>query len=128
MPPFAVRVTLPPAQNVVGPEAVMLAVGAGLTPTFVGADVAVQPLASVTVTLNEPLFVTLIDCVFAPLDQEYVVMPAGAVSVTLPPAQNVVGPDGVMVVSGGALTVTRVGADVAEQLFASVMVTEYEPV
>lgn len=128
MPPFAVRVTLPLSQNVVGPEAVMLAVGAGLTPTFVAADVAVQPLASVTVTLNEPLFVTLIDCVLAPFDQAYVVMPAGAVSVTLPPAQNVVGPEGVMVVSGGALTVTRVGADVAEQLFGSVMVTEYEPV
>ena len=54
-------------------------------------------------------------------------MPAGALSVTLPPAQKVVGPDGVMVASGGAFAFTTVGAEVAEQLFASVMVTEYEP-
>lgn len=69
MPALAVRVTFPPAQNVVGPEAVMLAVGAGLTATFVGADVAVQPFVSVTVTLNEPLALTVIDCVLPPFDQ-----------------------------------------------------------
>ena len=47
-----VRVTLPPAQNVVGPPAVMVGVaGNGLTVTTVGADVAVQPLPSVTCTV-----------------------------------------------------------------------------
>ena len=69
MPAFAVRVTVPPAQNVVGPEAVMLAVGAGFTPTLTGAEVAEQPLLSVTVTLNDPLLLTVIDGEVAPLDQ-----------------------------------------------------------
>src|SRR5687768_16912061 len=54
-------------------------------------------------------------------------MPAGALRVTLPPAQKVVEPEGVMVASGGAFTVTTVGAEVAEQRFASTMVTEYAP-
>jgi hypothetical protein len=46
------RVTLPPAQKVVGPDAVITGVaGRGLTVTTVGADVAVQPLASVTWTV-----------------------------------------------------------------------------
>ena len=69
MPAFAVRITLPPSQNVVAPEAVIEAVGAGLTATFVGVEVAEQPLASVTVTENEPLLVTVIDGVVAPFDQ-----------------------------------------------------------
>jgi hypothetical protein len=47
----AVRVTLPPAQNVVGPPGVMLAVGLALTVTVVGEEVALQPFALVTVTL-----------------------------------------------------------------------------
>ena len=44
-------VTLPPAQNVVGPLAVIVAVGSALTVTVIGEDVAMQPLALVTVTL-----------------------------------------------------------------------------
>ena len=47
----AVSVTLPPAQNVVGPLAVMLAVGLAFAVTTVGDDVAAQPLALLTVTL-----------------------------------------------------------------------------
>jgi hypothetical protein len=50
-PADAVRVTLPPAQNVVGPPAVIVAVGLALTVTAVGEDVALQPAAFVTVTL-----------------------------------------------------------------------------
>ncbi len=69
MPALALRVTLPPAQNVVAPDAVMLAVGAGFTPTLTGADVAEQPFASVTVTVNVPLALTVIDGVVAPFDQ-----------------------------------------------------------
>jgi hypothetical protein len=38
-------------QNVVGPPGVMVAVGLALTVTVVAADVALQPLALVTVTL-----------------------------------------------------------------------------
>jgi hypothetical protein len=47
----AVSVTLPPAQKVVGPPAVMLAVGFAFAMTTVGADVVLQPLALVTVTV-----------------------------------------------------------------------------
>ena len=64
----------------------------------------------------------MIACVVAPVDQRYDEA-ALAVSVTLPPWQNVVGPEGVMVADGSGLTVTVVGADVALQLFASVTVT-----
>ena len=47
-----VKVTLPPAQNVVGPPGVMVGVaGNGVTVTTVGAETAVQPLASVTWTV-----------------------------------------------------------------------------
>jgi hypothetical protein len=47
----AVSVTEPPAQNVVGPPAVIVAVGFAFTVTTAGDDVALQPLAFVTVTL-----------------------------------------------------------------------------
>src|SRR5207248_730140 len=90
-------------------------------------DVALHVLASVTVTVYEPVAVTRIDCVVAPVDHMYV-KPTGAVSVTLPPAQNVVAPLGVIVgVAGFALTVTTVASDVALQVLPSVTVTVYEP-
>jgi hypothetical protein len=46
-----VSVTELPAQNVVGPEGVMVAVGLAFTVTDVAALVALQPAAFVTVTL-----------------------------------------------------------------------------
>ena len=49
-PLFAVSVTEPPEQNVVGPHGVMVAASAELTITLVAAEVALQPLALVTVT------------------------------------------------------------------------------
>ena len=51
VPLDAVSVTLPPVQKVVGPPAVMLAVGIAFAVTTVGDDVALQPLALVTVTV-----------------------------------------------------------------------------
>jgi hypothetical protein len=69
-----------------------------------------------------PAAVALIACVVAPFDQRYEV-PLDAVSVTLPPAQNVVGPPAVMLAVGLALTVTVVGDDVALQPFVFVTVT-----
>ena len=49
LPLLAVRVTLPPWQNVVAPPGVIVAVGAGFTVTVVGDDVAPQlPLETVT--------------------------------------------------------------------------------
>ena len=63
--------TLPPAQKVVAPLGVMAGVGGfGLTVTTVGAEVALQPLPSVTVTVYEPEVETRIDCVVAPVDHE----------------------------------------------------------
>ena len=64
----------------------------------------------------------MIDCVVAPFDQRYD-DDAGAVSVTLPPAQNVVGPLAVIVAAGLVLTVTVVAAEVAVQPLAFVTVT-----
>jgi hypothetical protein len=49
------------------------------------------------------------------------------VRVTEPPGQSDVEPLGVIVAAGSALTVTAVAAEVAEQPFASVTVTLYEP-
>jgi archaellum component FlaF (FlaF/FlaG flagellin family) len=121
-PPDAVSVTLPPAQKVVGPPAVMPAVGIAFAVTTVGAEVALQPLASVTVTLTLPLELAMIDAVVAPVDQRYEA-PLDAVSVTLPPAQKLVGPLAVMLAIGAAFTVTDIGAPVAVQPSALVTVT-----
>jgi hypothetical protein len=44
-------VTLPPAQNVSGPLAAIVATGSGLTVTTCGADAALQPPAFVAVTV-----------------------------------------------------------------------------
>ena len=64
----------------------------------------------------------MIDCVVAPVDHRYE-LAALAVSVTVPPAQNVVGPEAVIVGVVAELTVTAVAALVALQPFASVVVT-----
>jgi hypothetical protein len=50
-PADAVSVTDPPSQKVGAPERVIVASGGALTVTAVTADVALQPLAFVTVTL-----------------------------------------------------------------------------
>lgn len=68
------------------------------------------------------MLLTSIDCVIAPLDQSQDA-PELAVRVTVPPVQNVVGPDAVMVACGFAFTVTTTGADVALQPFAPVTIT-----
>jgi hypothetical protein len=69
-----------------------------------------------------PEAVTLIDWLVAPVDQRYDA-PALAVSVTEPPAQNVVGPEAVIVAVGRAFTVTVVGDEAALQPFPFVAVT-----
>ena len=50
-PPHPVSVTLPPAQNVVGPQAEIVAIGLAFNVTAVAALVALQPFALVTLTL-----------------------------------------------------------------------------
>ena len=58
-----------------------------------------------------PDTLTTIDCVVAPVDQRYA-LAALAVSVTLSPAQNAVGPEAVIVGAAGAgFTVTVVAAE-----------------
>ena len=116
--------TLPPSQKLVGPSAVMLGVaGGGFTVTVVAALVALHPFAFVTVTLYAPDALAVMDRVVAPLDHAYE-KPSGAVSVTDPPSQNEVGPLAVMAgVSGSGFSVTTVGALVAVQPFAVVIVT-----
>jgi hypothetical protein len=69
-----------------------------------------------------PVVLATIDCVVAPVDQRYDAA-LDAVSVTLPPAQNVVGPDAVMLAAGFAFTVTVVDAEVALQPLPFVTVT-----
>lgn len=54
-------------------------------------------------------------------------MPAGALSTTLPPAQNVVGPPPVMTAVGAGVTLTVVGAEAAVQPEESLTVTTYDP-
>jgi hypothetical protein len=109
-----------PAQNEAGP--VMVGVGgAGLTETTNDADVAEQPEALVTVTLNEPAADTVIDGVVAPVDQRLPVAD-DEVSVIVLPAQSEAGP--VMVgVAWAGFAVTTKAAEVAEQPFALVTVT-----
>jgi hypothetical protein len=51
VPLLAVSVTLPPVQNVVGPPAVIVGVGAVPTVTAVLVDVELQPVEYVTRTL-----------------------------------------------------------------------------
>ena len=100
----------------------IVALGSGLTVTATFGDFRTHPFAFVTVTLYEPPLATLIDCVVAPFDQRYV-RPPGALRVTLPPSQNVVGPLGVTVASGSGFVVTVIGAEVFEQFDAFVTVT-----
>lgn len=69
-----------------------------------------------TLTVYEPLVVTVIEFVVSLVDQ---VFPVGAddVKVTEPPLQKVVGPPGVIVgVAGGAFTVIMVPALVEVQV------------
>jgi hypothetical protein len=69
VPPLAVRVTPAPAQNVVGPEGVMVAVGSELTVTVRDAGAELQEFASVVVTVYVPDVDTVMAAVVAPVDQ-----------------------------------------------------------
>jgi Cu/Ag efflux protein CusF len=123
-----VSTTLPPAQKVKGPPAVMVgAEGNAVTLTVVPAEVAdVQP-PLVTATVYVPDVDTVMDCVVAPVDQTFPVA-EDDVNTTLPPAQKVNGPPAEMVgVDGNAVTLTVVPADVAEVQPPLVTATVYVP-
>ncbi|MNU79314.1 hypothetical protein D3C71_689280 [compost metagenome] len=110
-----VKTTEPPAQNVVGPPAVIVGTaGSGFTVTVVATDVAEQTPFE-TVTVYVPLAVTVIIWVVAPFDQVFPVA-EDEVRITEPPVQKVVGPLAVIVgVVGSGFTVTVVATDVEEQ-------------
>ena len=110
-----VKVTLPPWQNVVAPEAVIVGVaGNALTVTVVAADAAELQVPLFTETEYVPAVETVMACVVAPFDQIFPVAD-DEVKVTLPPWQNVVAPDAVIVgVAGNGFTVTVVAAEIAE--------------
>jgi hypothetical protein len=105
---------LPVELAVTADGAVMVAVPTFVTFTVCDA-VAVQPFASVTVTVYVVVDagVTVIDEVVSPVDHAYDVPPP-AVRVALVPAQIAVGP--VIAAVGSGLTVTINGDDVALQL------------
>ena len=120
-----VRVMLLPAQKAEGPAIVGVA-GNGFDVTTLAADVAVQPLAPVTVTVYEPAADTVMDCVVAPVDQEFPVADED-VSVMLLPAQRAEGP-AIVGVAGAALTVAVVvPARDVHPATVTVTVTEYVP-
>ncbi len=111
-----VNVIVFPAQKVVGPLAATVGVaGNGLTVIVDEAVDDVQPFPSVTLTVYVPELETEIDCVVAPVLQLFPVA-LEDVNVTLPPAQNVVGPLADTVgVLGNGFTVTAVFVEVALQ-------------
>ena len=109
-----------PPQNELGPVIAGIA-GAGFCVTTFATDVAVQPFASVAVTVYEPAALTVIDCVVAPVDQRLPVS-ADDVRVIVPPGQNEVGPLTVGT-AGAGFEVMTFATDVAVQPFASVTVT-----
>ena len=120
-----VSVMVLPAQNEDGPLMVGVVATAGLAVTAKAAEVALQPAALVTVTVNEPAVETTIDCVVAPVDQRFPVADE-EVSVTEPPVQNEEAP--LMVgVAGSAFAVTAKAAEVALQPLALVAVTVKDP-
>ena len=99
-----VSTTLSPAQNVVGPEAVIVGVaGVGFTVTVTGADSEVHPKIFNRLTVKVPETNTVIDCVPSPFGCQ--MLPKGAllVKITLSPSQNVSGPEAVMIGVGGVM-------------------------
>ena len=98
--------------------------GLAFTVTAIGADVDSQPFPFITVTVQLPEVVTLIELLVELFDHVFP-DPADDVRSTLPPAQNVVAPLGVIVGTAGlVLTVTTTGADDVEHPLTFVNVTE----
>ena len=82
---------------------------ATIVTTVAALDADTQPLASVAITVNEPLDETVIIPNIDVLLQRYDVPPL-AVKSTLPPEQKVVGVVVAIVAVGKALTITAVAA------------------
>ena len=85
---------------------VIASAATGFEVTTNGEELAVQPLASVTVTVYEPDTETVIDCVVAPVDQRFPVAKED-VSVTVLPVQTSEFPPLMVGVATAGLAVTR---------------------
>lgn len=110
-----VKVTEPPAQNVVGPPGVIVGAAGGAVTVIVVPALVELHVPFETVTVYVPEVETVIACVVSVVDQVFPVADE-EVKVTEPPVQNVVGPPGVITgVLGAGLTVTVVAEDVATQ-------------
>ena len=110
-----VKITESPAQNVVGPFAVIVGVaGVGLTVTLSVIEFPEEQPFVMTSTVKLPEVETVIDCVVSPVDHKLSVA-EDEVNTTEPPEQNVVAPLAVMVgTEGKGFTVTLVATEVAE--------------
>ena len=118
-PAGAVSVTLPPAQNVVGPLAVTVGVaGVGFTATFTGLPVVLQPAAVVTVAVSvidaAPEFawknaaapLAMVESITPPLMvQLYVALVPASGTLAEPPEPAQMAAAVVIVASGAGLTV-----------------------
>lgn len=110
-----VKITLSPAQKVVGPLTVTVGVaGLGRTVTTLGNEVLVQPKIFVRLTVNEPELNTLMERVVAPVFHKLPVI-ALLVNVTLSPRQKFTGPLEAIVGMGGlGLILTTTAFDCTE--------------
>jgi hypothetical protein len=120
------RITLPPAQNVVGPFAEIVgADGVGLAEITIEAIGETQPFTSVTNNVNVPAFETFIDDVVAPVLQVFPVV-TFEVKFAVWPVHNAVCEAVITGIAGNGFCVTTTDAEVAEQpTFPTV--TEYVP-
>lgn len=88
-----------PAQNVVGPDGVIVGMSGVPTETVTELETALHPFASVAVTEYTPEDVTVMLELRELFDHKYV-FPPPATIVTPPPWQNIVGPVGLAVALG----------------------------
>lgn len=117
-----VKVTEDPLQKFNGPLAEMTGTG-GLGFTVTSTEACSEhPLVSTKATLYVPLLETVMNELEEPVDQLYE-LAADALSVTLPPAQNVVGPDGVIPATPDPNFVVMTGFEVFLHPLAPVTVT-----
>src|SRR5688572_22400953 len=96
---------LSPAQTSRGPAGSRVIVLSARTSITTSADVPLQPLASITVTLKRPLLSTRIEGVVSPVDHTTSLKPVTD-RVAEPPLQNVAEPSIVISGRGAGLTCT----------------------
>lgn len=104
LPLLAERVTVSPAQKVVGPLVLIFATGNVLTVTDSMEEVALHPFASVTTTYLFAVLSIVTERLVSPVFHNHA-FPLLAVSITDPPSQKVVEPPVVMIADGSAFTV-----------------------